>query len=103
LGCGELLLRLLSLKGPLFSLMRGSSGPFLTLWGLSLAVGAIYQLVNLLFPVWKWHVLDNTSFAEQEFLVIVFGYFVLFHTLALFSRLVHSLLEHGLFRAHTEG
>ncbi len=96
LGCGELLLQFLGLEGPLSSLMRGTPGPYLRLWGLSLCVGAAYEVAHYWFPVWKWHILNDISFVQQEFLIIVFGYFVLLHSLTLFVYLVQCLVEGGI-------
>lgn len=83
---GEAVCAALARSGPLVEAMSGKPGAAARLWLYSALVGALYELLNWVWPVWQWRILDSSP-ASQEALMIVLGYVVLFHPLVVVSRL----------------
>lgn len=79
---GELALVAVGVVGPVLSLVRGPRAAFFRLWICSMVVGFCYEAANLFFPVWRWDALGTYSMVVREIVMVVFGYFALFHPLA---------------------
>lgn len=83
-SAGEFILMLNHRGGPLIALLaRKSSIPFLKLWIFSVVIGASYELANIFFPFWIW--LPNSDFSQTflRMLMILAGYFALFHPISM--------------------
>lgn len=73
--------------GPFFALLKGNSRPSAMLWASSVMLGAFYELLNGVFPLWHWSARSEIGFWCTEGLVIVLGYVVLLQPMLVLSRL----------------
>lgn len=79
---GELLLMLINHAGPLVSMLSQMSYvPFFKLWTFSIMIGASYEIANLFFPFWVWLPNSGISTNLLRLLIILLGYFALFHAI----------------------
>lgn len=86
---GELLLTYTKKCGPLVLLLSEKSAlPFLKLWAFSVVIGASYEIVNFFFPFWMWLPSAEIPESRIRILVIVFGYFALFHSITVIWHLI---------------
>jgi hypothetical protein len=63
-------------------LLEATTGHFLRParnWLVVIILGCTYELVNFFFPVWRWWFTGTHAAAWDEFVLIFFGYTVLFH------------------------
>ena len=91
IASGEILLTFSKKCGPLTLLLsENSTLSFLKLWIFSVIVGACYEIANFFFPFWMW--LPSAEIPEFwiRILVILFGYFVLFHSIAVIWHLINA-------------
>ena len=86
--CSEGLAALTDRTGPFMALAMHQFRPLMMLWSASILVGAIYEGLNGVFPLWSWHLSDEISFWNNEYLMISVGYVVLFQPMLILSRLV---------------
>ncbi len=71
-------------SGPFLTALRGNIRPLLLLWGQSMAVGLCYELANHFFPVWQWALADAENKVAVEFVIVGFGYIILFYPIVFF-------------------
>lgn len=76
--CSEGLSLIYGYSGPLYSLLQRNVKPTASLWLASICIGALYELLNGLFPLWHWQEARNMPHWQLEFLIVIFGYFTLF-------------------------
>ena len=87
---GELVLTYTKKCGPLVLLFSEKSAlPSLKLWAFSMVIGASYEIANLFFPFWVWLPSAEIPDSWIRILVIVFGYFALFHSIAVIWHLIN--------------
>jgi hypothetical protein len=72
--------------GPVLAITRRQFSPLACLATWSVAIGAIYEAANYLFPLWRWNLGPDIPDLTAETLVITFGYFVLIHPMLVLSR-----------------
>jgi hypothetical protein len=82
----ELSAAVLGRVGPLLAMTRGQFSPLACLATWSLAIGAIYEAANYVFPLWRWNLGPDIPDWTAEILVITFGYFVLIHPMFVLAR-----------------
>jgi hypothetical protein len=70
---------------PLMEALGGRPRMVLQLWGISVAMGTIYEIGNWLFPVWRWSPVGGFNFLQQEILLVVCGYFVLIYFMVILT------------------
>jgi hypothetical protein len=92
-AAGEAILLLDRRRGPVGALIAGDLTPFGLFWAATVAIGLSYEIANYYFPVWRWTLADTLPRPAAETFIIGFGYFVLFHPLALAWRLGLEQLE----------
>jgi len=73
--------------GPFFALLKGNARSAVKLWASSAILGAFYELLNGVFPLWHWSARDEIGFWYAEALVIALGYVALFQPMLVLSRL----------------
>jgi len=99
LALGEVVAALCGRRTALAALVHGMPGPLLKFWAAAAGIGALYEIVNLCFPVWHWVPIDSAVSWPVEFVVVAFGYVVLFHPL----RLIWQLIFPGFARREPRG
>lgn len=72
--------------GPILALARRDFRSLPSLILASIAVGATYEAANSYFGLWSWHALVFGW--TGEVMVVLLGYFVLFHPMLILSRLL---------------
>jgi hypothetical protein len=77
-----------SLEGAMLAALHGRPAQALRLWAIGIAVGAIYELANTVFPVWRWQPLPGLSHGMHELLIVTLGYVVLFYPLFVATRIL---------------
>jgi hypothetical protein len=82
-GAGEVAAALARRSGPLGTLLAADAVPFLRFWRWSASLGLIYEVANAVLPVWRWSLSATLPLWTSELFIVAFGYFVLFHPLAL--------------------
>lgn len=88
IGCGELIMLLCGIAGPVIALLTGSAMQLATLWGFSIGIGFIYELANLFFPFWVWLPGSEQSSPGARALVVILGYVALSHPIIVFWALL---------------
>ncbi len=89
---GEAGLALQHRQGPVAAAVTGALKPALSLWVFAISIGLIYESANYFFPVWRWSI-ANVPQLITEAVIVLLGYFVLFHLLHLLGRLLFKKLE----------
>lgn len=87
IGSGEVIAVASGYLGPIAAIGRRNLAPLVCLASCSVAVGAVYEFANTLFPLWRWH-LGELSGPVTECLIVLFGYFVLLHPMFILSRVM---------------
>jgi hypothetical protein len=82
-GAGEVAAALARRSGPLGALLAADAVPFLRFWRWSASLGLVYEVANAVLPVWRWSLSATLPPWASELFIVAFGYFVLFHPLAL--------------------
>lgn len=91
---GETIYALLGRRGPLSgALAPGGALTLAVVLVASIAVGLLYETINIIWPVWDWEFAEYLPSWQVEILVITLGYFVLIHPLMLVSFLVFHKTE----------
>jgi hypothetical protein len=85
--CSEGLAALAGRTGPIMALAKQQPRPFFVLWAASISIGAFYEGLNWIFPLWRWHVSNSINYWSIEGLIISVGYVVLFQPMLVLSRL----------------
>ena len=82
---GEFLLLNYAQKyGPVSSLFRRNSKSFLQIATLSISIGLIYEICNWYNPLWYFTQSKFLTNFHLEILIVLFGYFVLVHSMYAF-------------------
>ena len=77
-------------EGLLLAAIRGRPYQALRLWGCCVAVGAIYEIADWQFPVWRWQPLPGWPPLAREALIVLAGYLVLFYPMVVATRLLRT-------------
>lgn len=77
LAVSEVVALVLGRTGYLLQFAEGRWNPALQVWLFAIATGVVYETANHFFPLWVW-VNQSPTPAANMFLIVVFGYFVLF-------------------------
>jgi hypothetical protein len=75
-------------SGPVLSILRGRIFPLAKIWLYGVIIGAAYELLNYVFPLWHWVLADSHPPLVVEALVIGLGYTALFLPMVLISHLL---------------
>jgi hypothetical protein len=86
--CAEGLALFFCRIGPIVALAIHDFRSLLSLILTSITVGAIYETTNSYFDLWSWDPLVSGSGWMGEVIIVVLGYFVLFHPMLILSRLL---------------
>lgn len=92
---GEALAAATGRKGPLLAAAYGQLSPLFTLSVASAVIGAVYETLNWLWPVWNWRAVEGPNGWLVEVLIIGLGYVVLFQPLLILSRVLMDALRSG--------
>ncbi len=86
----ESLALVLGHRGPIARMLQGDLRGMGVLFVTTVVLGALYECLNLLFPVWVWTSLDAVPTWLRLTLMIGGGYVVLIHPLLMAIRLVEA-------------
>lgn len=88
---GELLVLLAGDYGPLWRILANPTvQSIINLWSWIVGIGLFYELVNFIFPFWRWLPASAYGTWYIEGLVVALGYIVLFHPMMIAWQLVDS-------------
>jgi hypothetical protein len=74
--------------GPVSRMLHRDLLPLALVLAASAGLGAFYEAVNLVFPVWDWVTLDGLPRGARAGLMIAVGYIVLIHPAFVVTRLL---------------
>lgn len=85
---GELILLSKRIMGPVTELLAlRNISTSVSLWWRITLIGIFYELTNILFPFWSWLPGSIVPPSAIEIIVIVAGYYALFHPMLVFWKL----------------